>query len=123
MVLLEEPDIKVEVYLVLGFDEESDKALKVAWGVAEKMLERGIWVVVTPSHDWLLDPMLVEASDYPKVFVNGRLMFIGRSPTEEELVNAIEDRLGLKTRPRSEEAAVYGSRGDEGFREVAIAYV
>jgi hypothetical protein len=117
---LEEPDVKAEVYLVLGFDEESDKALRVAWSVAEKMIEKGVWVVVTPTHEWLTDPMLVEMSDYPKVFVNGRLMFIGRAPSEDELVKAIEDRLGLKVKPRSEETAIQGSRSDGGFREVVF---
>ncbi|NAZ27617.1 MAG: hypothetical protein GU348_05695 [Thermogladius sp.] len=119
---MEEPDVKAEVYLVLGFDEESDKALRVAWNVAEKMLEKGVWVVVTPTHEWLTDPMLTEMSDYPKVFVNGRLMFIGRAPSEDELVKAIEDRLGLKVKPRSEETALQGLRNDEGFREVVFTF-
>ncbi|WP_440059544.1 hypothetical protein ACSU1N_07095 [Thermogladius sp. 4427co] len=117
---MEEPDIRVELYIVLGFDEESDKALKIAWDVAEKMLEKGIWVVITPVHEWLADPLLNEYSDYPKIYINGRLMFIGRAPSEDELVKAIEDRLGIKTKFAREEGVVEGLKGQEGFREVVF---
>ena len=43
--------VKVQVTIYLGFDDESDKALQVAWSVAKKLLEhKNIWVEIIPVH-------------------------------------------------------------------------
>lgn len=88
---------KVEIKLTLGFDEESDKALKIAWNVAQKILEEyGVWVEIIPVHIWHHDPLGLEVPDLPIVEVNGRVVSIGRSPSENELEDIVLTRIYTK---------------------------
>jgi len=112
--------VKVQVTIYLGFDDESDKALQVAWSVAKKLLEhRNIWVEIIPVHIWLTDPIGLEIPDLPKILVNGRTAFIGRAPSEEELIDYIMDRLG-ETPPTRQEGVVFAAIYHTGFFEGAV---
>lgn len=111
--------IKVQVTIYLGFDDESDKALQTAWNVAKKLLEqKNIWVEIIPVHIWLTDPIGLEIPDLPKILVNGRTAFIGRAPSEEELIDYIMDRLG-ETPPPRQEGIVFAATYYTGFFEGA----
>ena len=111
--------IKVQVTIYLGFDDESDKALQTAWNVAKKLLEqKNIWVEIIPVHIWLTDPIGLEIPDLPKILINGRTAFIGRAPSEEELIDYIMDRLGETTPPR-QEGIVFAATYYTGFFEGA----
>lgn len=88
---------KVEIKLTLGFNEESEKALKIAWKVAQKILEEyGVWVEVIPVHLWYHDPLGIEIPDLPIIEVNGKVMSIGKAPSEEELEDIILSRIYAK---------------------------
>ncbi len=85
---------KVQVVLYLGFDEESEKALKLTWDVAQEILEEyGIWVEVIPFHIWIHDPSGLFYPDLPRIEVNGKVMAIGRIPSREELIDIILSRV------------------------------
>lgn len=85
--------VRVQVTLMLGFDDESEKALQIAWNVAQELLEQNIWVEIIPVHLWLTDVMSIELPDLPKIIINGKTMFIGRAPRKQELIDAILDRI------------------------------
>ncbi|WFO76202.1 hypothetical protein J4526_05055 [Desulfurococcaceae archaeon MEX13E-LK6-19] len=88
---------KVEIKLTLGFNEESEKALRTAWKIAQKILEEyGVWVEVIPIHVWYQDPLGLEVPDLPIIEVNGRVMSIGKAPSEEELEDVILSRIYAK---------------------------
>lgn len=110
---------RVQVQMYLDFSDESEKAIQVAWKVANDLLERNIWVEVEPIHTWLVDP-IEGAIDLPKVFINGKLMFIGRAPTYAELVDAILDRVGKRVDRKLEGELVVSADYDNGFCEVAV---
>ncbi len=83
----------VEVIMYLGFDEKSEKALETIWKVAQKILEEyGVWVEITPIHVWVHDPMGITIPDLPRIEVNGKVIAIGRVPSEEELREIILTR-------------------------------
>ncbi len=113
--------IKVQVTIYLGFDDESDKALQTAWNVAKKLLEqKNIWVEIIPVHIWLTDPIGLEIPDLPKILVNGRTAFIGRAPSEEELIDYIMDRLGETPPPRQEDSVFAATYYTNFFEGVAM---
>lgn len=113
---------KVVVEVYLDFSEESDKALRVLFNVAEKLLDAyGIWVEIVPIHLWFNDPIEAEGADLPKIFINGKLRFIGRAPTEKEALSAIMERVGA-TPAKSEGGAVESIKFfDGGFSEAVLA--
>lgn len=114
---------KVIVEVQLDFSEESDKTLRTLFEVAEELLDKhNIWVEIVPTHIWFTDPLEVEMADLPKVFINGKLRFIGRTPTKKELVEAILSHVGLPAE-RSKQSIPLPSRVtfDGGFPEVALA--
>ncbi len=113
--------LKVQVILFLDFDEESEKALQITWETAEELLDNeGIWVEIIPIHTWIGDPLGIEYADLPKILINGRTMFIGRSPSKKELKEAILDRLNKGTFIK-EEAFITAARiWDYGFLAAAM---
>ncbi|MEZ0393524.1 MAG: hypothetical protein ABWK00_00530 [Desulfurococcaceae archaeon] len=114
---------RVQVELHLGFDEESDKALLTTWLVAERLLDAGIWVDVIPHNYWVGSDLRLEAMDLPKVVINGRVMFIGRAPTEDELMDAITSRLGFSPKRVSAEAALGAGLDEDGFRDAEAVII
>jgi hypothetical protein len=87
---------KVIVEVQLDFSEESDKALKVLFNVAEELLDKyNLWVEIIPVHLWFTDPLEAELSDLPKIFINGKLRFIGKAPSKREATKAILEHAGL----------------------------
>lgn len=109
----------VQVTLLLDFSEESEKILELALSVAEELLDRNIFVEVEPIHVWLNPEYALQALDLPQVYINGKLMFIGRVPNRNDLVNAILDRLGKSSRLMDMEATIV-NESEDGFREVEI---
>lgn len=87
---------KVIVEIQLDFSEESDNALRTLFNVAEELLDKhNLWVEIIPTHLWFKDPVEAEISDLPKIFINGKLRFIGKSPGRKELIQAILEHAGL----------------------------
>ena len=85
---------KVQVTLLLGFDDNSEKALHLTWEVAQEILEEyGVWVEIIPIHIWIHDPTGIQQPDLPCIEINGRTMFIGRVPDKEELIDVILSRV------------------------------
>lgn len=114
---------KVVVEIQLDFSEESDKTLRTLFEVAEEMLDKyNIWVEIIPVHLWFTDPLESELADLPKVFINGRLRFIGRPPSKKEIIEAILSHAGLPPeRPRSSSPIPTKINFDGGFPEAALA--
>ncbi|MEM1639719.1 MAG: thioredoxin family protein [Desulfurococcaceae archaeon] len=97
---------KVIVEVQLDFNEESDKALKVLFNVAEELLDKyNLWVEILPVHLWFTDPLEAELSDLPKIFINGKLRFIGKAPNKKEIIKAILEHAGLP--PKTSESLGY----------------
>lgn len=110
------------VEIQLDFSEESDKALRTLFSVAEELLDRhNLWVEIIPIHLWFKDPLEAEISDLPKIFINGKLRFIGRAPLRRELVQAILEHAGLPP-TRSELTQEYHVKAnfDGGLPEAQI---
>ncbi len=80
---------KIRVVVHLGFDDESDKALQVAWEVAQKLLDEGVWVELIPDHVILTDLLGNEWAELPKIEINGWIAVIGRAPDPDELYTLI----------------------------------
>lgn len=114
---------KVVVEVQLDFSEESDKTLRTIFEVAEEMLDKyNIWVEIIPVHLWFADPLESELADLPKVFINGRLRFIGRSPSKKEIVEAILNHVGLPPeRTKVHSPIPTRINFDGGFPEAALA--
>jgi len=94
---------KVEVVITLGFDDDSEKALQIAWKVAQKILdEYGVWVEVLPVHVWIHDPVGFGIPDLPRIEVNGKVVAIGRVPDEEEFIDIILSRVFTKEKPEQD---------------------
>lgn len=116
---------KVIVEIQLDFSDESDKALKMLFNVAEELLDKyNLWVEILPTHLWFTDPLEAEASDLPKIFINGKLRFIGKVPRRKELIEAVLEHAGL---PPKSSGSTYSSiytkiNLDGGLPEVALAY-
>ncbi|MEM4481657.1 MAG: hypothetical protein QXK88_00740 [Desulfurococcaceae archaeon] len=116
---------KVIVEVQLDFSEESDRALKTLFNVAEELLDKyELWVEIIPVHLWFSDPLEAELSDLPKIFINGKLRFIGKSPSRREALNAILEH--ANTPPKRVETAsnTINSRidFDGGIPEVALTF-
>jgi len=111
---------KVQLRLYLDFSDESEEALRISWLVAEELLDKNIFVEVEPIHQWFNDLLDEYNEDLPKIFINGKLMFIGRAPSREELIDAILDRIGkyIKSASSDEKIAYVDDR--EGFCEVEM---
>lgn len=112
---------RVQVILYLDFSEESDKALRIVFQVAEELIAKNIFVEVEPIHMWSFNLFDSFTPDLPQIFINGKLMFIGRAPSKDELINAILDRIG-KSRRFIEVEGLSFNEVDEGFREVEVVY-
>jgi hypothetical protein len=111
---------KVIVELHLDLSEESDEALRVAFSVAEELLDKyNIWVEVIPVHVWFTDPIEQSALDLPKIFINGKLRFIGRAPRRDELIKAIREHVNLPPRRANAWEAVPTRTFDGGLPQVA----
>ena len=112
---------RVQIRLMLDFSEESEKALETAWSVANELLEKhNVWVEIEPIHYWINDPLNSEAYDFPKIYINGKLMFIGRAPSRTELINAIFDRIGKQVNRKYGEETVFVKEYEDGFCEAVI---
>jgi hypothetical protein len=113
---------KVVVEIQLDFSVESDKALKTLFDVAEELLDKyNTWVEIIPIHVWLADPFESEIADLPKIFINGKLRFIGRAPSKKELKEAIMSHVGLPRRREQQPTLILGKVNfDGGFPEVAL---
>lgn len=84
------------VEIQLDFSEESDKALRTLFSIAEELLDKhNLWVEIIPIHLWFRDPIEAEISDLPKIFINGKLRFIGKAPPKRDLMQAIMEHAGL----------------------------
>jgi hypothetical protein len=117
----EEADIiKVIVELHLDLSEESDNAIRVAFSVAEELLDKhNIWVEIIPIHVWLTDPIEQNSVDLPKIFINGKLRFIGRAPTRKELAEAIREHINIPPRKATTPETVYTRVFNGGLPQVA----
>ncbi|MEM1661874.1 MAG: hypothetical protein QXY53_03205 [Desulfurococcaceae archaeon] len=111
----------VQVTLLLDFSEESEKILELALSVAEELLDKNIFVEVEPIHVWFNQEYALQAIDLPQVYINGKLMFIGRVPNRSDFINAIMDRLGKSSKLIENEAIVV-NESEDGFREVEVIY-
>lgn len=113
---------KVIVEIQLDFSEESDKALRLLFNVAEELLDRyNLWVEIVPVHVWFVDPLEAELADLPKIFINGKLRFIGKAPSRGELVKAIIEHVGLPPGKSEVATQVYAKVGfDGGLPEVSL---
>ncbi len=111
---------RVQVRLYLDFSDESEKALRIAWEVAEELFEKNIWVEIEPIHYWLNNPIDSEIYDFPKIMINGKLMFIGRAPSKQELIDAIMDRVGKYVEREVDEEQLTVKDYEDGFCEVEI---
>lgn len=109
----------VQITLLLDFSEDSDKTLELALSIAEELLDKNIFVEVEPIHVWLNPEYALQALDLPQVYINGKLMFIGRVPTKNDLMNAIMDRLGKPGKVLDTDATITTEIKD-GFREVEM---
>lgn len=117
-----DPYPRVQVVIVMGFDEESDKALLTTWRVAQRLLDKyGVWVEIIPVNTWINDPMRLMTPDLPRIEINGKLMFIGRAPEEDELEEKILSSMSAPVL-RGAEGVVYAAlyRNDKLFSDVAI---
>lgn len=115
---------KVVVEIHLDFTEESDKALRTLFEVAEELLEtKGVWVDIIPVHLWFENPIEADLNDLPKVFINGKLRFIGKAPSRKELISAILERVGSITTKREEPVVESTRFFDGGFSDVALVTV
>ncbi len=110
--------------LYLGFDEESEKALKLVWDIAQEVLNKyGVWVEVIPYHIWVHDPMGLMCPDLPKIVINGKTMAIGRTPSREELIDMILSRIFTKEETPSDLVVVAAlQRNDHIFEEGVLEY-
>lgn len=113
---------KVTVEIQLDFSYESDKALRTLFNVAEELLDKyNIWVEIIPVHVWFIDPLESEIADLPKIFINGKLRFIGRAPARKELIEAIMNHIGLPPKKAPQPTTIFGKVNfDGGFPEVAL---
>ncbi len=80
---------RVQVVVHLGFDDESDRALQVAWNVAQRLLDEGVWVDLIPNHVLFGDLLGGELAELPKIEINGWVAVIGRAPDPDELYSLI----------------------------------
>ena len=102
---------KVIVEVQLDFSDESDRALKILLQVGEELLDKyGLWVEIIPVHIWFVDPIEAESSDLPKIFINGKLRFIGRSPTRREIINAILEHVNIPYKSTESMRVVFDSK-------------
>lgn len=115
---------KVIVEIQLDFSDESDKALKTLFNVAEELLDKyNLWVEIIPVHLWFTDPLEAEATDLPKIFINGKLRFIGKSPSKRELTTAILEHAGIPPKTSESGAPIHVKINfDGGLPEVALVY-
>ena len=112
--------VKVVVELYLDLSEESDNALRLVFNIAEELLDKhNIWVEIIPVHVWFTDPIEQEAMDLPKIFINGKLRFIGRTPTRRELIEAIKEHINIPPRRASAWEITYTRILDGGLPQVA----
>lgn len=112
--------VKVIVELHLDFSEESDNALRVAFSVAEELLDKyNIWVEIIPVHLWFTDPIEQDAVDLPKIYINGKLRFIGRSPSKKELIEAIREHINIPPRRASTWEITFTKTFDGGLPQIA----
>lgn len=109
----------VQVTLLLDFSEESERTLELALSIAEELLDRNIFVEVEPIHVWLNPEYALQALDLPQIYINGKLMFIGRVPTKSDFINAIMDRLGKPGKALDTDATII-AEVEDGFREVEM---
>ncbi|MCY0868654.1 MAG: thioredoxin family protein [Desulfurococcus sp.] len=106
--------VKVIVEVRLDFSEESDKALRRVFYVAEELLDKyGVWVEIIPEHVWFTDPLEAEVMDLPQIYINGKLRFIGRAPSISDLKSAIMEKVGVQPAKR-EEAGIVGTKLYDG---------
>ncbi len=115
---------RVQVVLYLGFDEESEKALKLVWDIAQEILDKyGVWVEVIPYHIWVHDPIGLMNPDLPKIVINGKTMAIGRTPSREELIDMILSRIFAREETPSDLVVVAAlQRNDHIFEEGVLEY-
>jgi len=111
----------VQLRLYLDFSEESEKALRIAWELAEELLEKNILVEVEPIHEWLDTAAGLGIQDYPRIVINGKVMFIGRAPSKQELLEAIMDRLGKRVKVEHVEETPAALSDRDGFCEAVEA--
>lgn len=114
---------KVIVEVQLDFSDESDKALRALFSIAEELLDKyNLWVEIIPVHLWFADPLEAEASDLPRIFINGKLRFIGRTPRKGELVDAILEHAGLPPKPSESVYSTISTKMnfDGGLPEVVL---
>ncbi|MEM3926423.1 MAG: thioredoxin family protein [Desulfurococcaceae archaeon] len=112
---------KVIVEIQLDLSEESDTALRTLFNAAEELLDRyGVWVEIIPIHIWSNDPLESETMDLPRIYINGKLRFIGRAPSKKELISAIMERIG--TPPKRAETSAISTKVffDGGFSEASM---
>lgn len=116
---------KVIVEIQLDFSNESDRALRTLFSVAEELLDKyNLWVEIIPIHLWFVDPLEAEMSDLPRIYINGKLRFIGRSPNKKEIFSAILEH--ADTPPGRAETTSNSMSSkvnfDGGLPEVALVY-
>jgi len=112
--------VKVIVELHLDLSEESDDAIRTAFNVAEELLDKyNIWVEIIPVQVWFTDPIEQDTADLPKIYINGKLRFIGRAPTRKELVEAIREHINIPPRRAATWEITFTKTLDGGLPQVA----
>jgi len=80
----------VDILVFIGFDEESDKALRNAFRAAEILRELyGINAYVVPINTWIHDPLRQSIAAIPQVVVRGRVLARSRAPAPQEIVEGV----------------------------------
>lgn len=82
--------MKLDIVVVIGFDEESEKALRNAFKAADRLRrEHGIEAYVVPINTWVADPIKSHAMSIPRIIVRGKVIASNRAPSPEEIVEHV----------------------------------
>ena len=88
--------MEVDVTLVLGFDEESERILKLAREAAKILRdEYGIWAYIIPTTSWrsgsslFSEPWVEGDKPAPRIYVNGNPVPSSSLNTAEDLADSV----------------------------------
>jgi len=86
--------MELDIVVVVGFDEDSEKALRNAFKAADRLRrEHGIEAYVVPINTWIVDPIKSHAASIPRIVVRGRVIASKKVPSPEEIVNHVMEIL------------------------------
>ncbi len=88
--------MEVDVTLILGFDEESERILKLAREAAKILRdEYGIWAYIIPTTAWrsssslFSEPWVEGDKPAPRLYVNGNPVPLSSLNTAEDLADSV----------------------------------